>query len=69
MLGLLTVDHDVPFHDSAKVRFPEPLLKLPTAVQSDDVRHDTEFSSLAALPGLGLLPADQADPSQVAIND
>src|SRR5439155_137795 len=67
LLGLVTIDHAVPFHRSAKVRVPNPPLSVvPTAMQNVALRQAT-LSNALSKPRLGLTTRDHALPVQCSI--
>jgi hypothetical protein len=69
-LGLGTMDHTEPFHDSIKVRSGSPPgLELPTAKQADGLVHDTPSkTSLSVGDVLGLGTMDHTDPFHDSIS-
>jgi hypothetical protein len=69
-LGLVTIFHSDPSHDITNVvlTFPGPETRdCPTAAHEDAETHDTDFSS-SALPVVGLVTLDHAEPSQDITN-
>src|SRR6185503_7534621 len=62
-LGLATIDHEVPFQRSMRVRGVMPLSALPTAKQLVELRHVTSSSALFSAPdGFGLGTIDHVEP-------
>ena len=67
-LGLVTIDHTLPFHTIANVSTPEPVSVKPTATHSDALTHDTDFSASLLVPGLGLVTIDHTLPFPTIAN-
>jgi hypothetical protein len=70
-LGLATIDHVDPFHDSINVRPPTLLPEgdeRPTATQTTALRHDTPFKLLSRFGRLGLGTTDHTDPFHDSIS-
>ena len=62
-VGLATVDHVVPFHDSIKARYIEPSQYCPTAVQEDVEIQETPARNESVLLVMGgLVMMDQLVP-------
>jgi hypothetical protein len=64
VLGLATMDHTEPFHDSISVcSVNAPMLYMPTAKQADGPLHDTPYRALLKADGtLGLARMDHTEP-------
>ena len=67
-LGLGTIAHAEPFHDSTNVAAAEPMSESPTATHDDTLTHDTDRKISRFVPAFGLGTAAHTEPFHDSTN-